>query len=122
MGTAIFTWFFPRRPEPIPQFKQRKLTAKAQDSPIRNAAISPDGKYLGYGDQHGIHLQLIATGGTQNVPLPPGIQPGTASWAFGSWYPNSTQFIASASVPGRPSILWSIPMQGGEAQKLAQIE
>ena len=27
-----------------------------------NAAISPDGKYLGYADQQGIHLQLVADG------------------------------------------------------------
>jgi len=121
-GTAIFTWFFPRRPEPLLQFKQRKLTANAQDSPVRNAAISPDGKYLGYGDQQGIHLQLVATGGVQDVALPPGIQPGTASWVFGGWYPDSTRFVASLSVPGSPSTLWAIPTQGGEAQKLAEIE
>jgi serine/threonine protein kinase/Tol biopolymer transport system component len=120
--TAIFTWFFPRRSEPLPQFSQRKLTANAQDSPVLNAAISPDGKYLAYADQQGIHLQLVATGGTQGVQLPPGIQPGSASWAFGGWYPNSTRFIASISVPEKPGTLWSIPILGGEAQKLAEVE
>ena len=122
VGTTIFTWFYPRRSEPLPQFDQRKLTANAQDSPVLSAAISPDGKYLGYADQQGIHLQLVATGASQGVPLPPGVQQGTASWTFGGWYPNSTRFIASASVPGRPSIIWSIPTQGGEAQKLAEVE
>jgi serine/threonine protein kinase/Tol biopolymer transport system component len=122
IGTTIFGWLFPRRPEPLPQFNQRKLTANVQDSPVLNAAISPDGKYLGYGDKQGIHLQLVATGGIQNVPVPPGIQPQMASWAFGDWYPDSTRFIASVSVPGRPSTLWSIPILGGEAQKLAEVE
>jgi len=121
-GTAIFAWFFPRRPEPLPQFNQRKLTANAQDSPVLGAAISPDGKYLGYADEEGIHLQLLVTGGTQSVPLPPGVQPGTTSWAFGGWYPDSTQFMASASIPGMPSTLWSIPIPGGEAHKLAEVE
>jgi len=122
IGTTIFGWFSPRRPEPLPQFNQRKLTANVQDSPVLNAAISPDGKYLAYGDEQGIHLQLVATGGIQNVPLPPGIQPRMASWAFGGWYPDSTRFIASVSLPGRPSTLWSIPILGGEAQKLAEVE
>jgi len=122
IGTIIFTWFFPRHAEPLPQFNQRKLTANAQDSPVLNAAISPDGKYLGYADQQGIHLQLVPTGGVQSVALPPGIQPGTASWAFGSWFPDSTRFIASVSAPGKPSIVWSITVLGGEAQKLAEIE
>jgi serine/threonine protein kinase len=122
MGTAIFISLFPRRPGPLPQFNQQKLTANVQDSPVLNAAISPDGKYLGYGDKQGIHLQLVATGGTENVPLPPGIHTQMASWAFGGWYPDSTRFIASVSVPGTPSTVWSIPILGGEAQKLAEVE
>src|SRR5690242_1689125 len=60
IGTTIFAWFIPHRPEPLPQFNQRKLTANAQDSPVLNAGISPDGKYLGYADEQGIHLQLVA--------------------------------------------------------------
>jgi serine/threonine protein kinase len=122
IGAAIVPLFFPRRSEPLPQFNQRKLTASAQDSPVFNAAISPDGKYLAYGDQQGIHLQLVATGASQSVPLPPGIQLRTASWAFGSWFPDSTRFIASVSVPGTLSAVWSIPILGGEAQKLAEVE
>jgi eukaryotic-like serine/threonine-protein kinase len=122
ISTTIFTWFFPRRTEPLPQFKQRKLTANAQDSPVLNAAISPDGKYLGYGDQQGIHLQLVATSGVQSLTLPADIQPEKDSWAFGSWFPDSTGFLASASVPGKPSTVWSIPILGGEAQKLAEVE
>src|SRR2546429_6375155 len=83
IGTTIFTWFFPGRSELLRQFNQRKLTANAQDSPVLNAAISPDGKYLGYADQQGIHLQLVATSVVQSLRLPAGIQPGKASWAFG---------------------------------------
>jgi serine/threonine protein kinase len=122
IGAAIVPLFFPRRPEPLPQFNQRKLTANAQDSPVLNAAISPDGKYLGYSDQQGIHLQLVATSGIQRLALPADRQPGKVSWAFGSWFPDSTRFLASASVPGKPSTLWSIPILGGEAQKLADVE
>ena len=122
IGTTLFTWFFPRRPEPLPQFNQQKLTANAGDSPVFSAAISPDGKYLGYADQQGIHLQLVETKAAQVLPLLPDVQAGTVLWAFGSWFPDSTRFIASASVPGRPSTLWLIPILGGEAQKLAEVE
>jgi Tol biopolymer transport system component len=122
IGAAIVPLFFPRRPEPLPQFNQRKLTANAQDSPVLDAAISPDGKYLGYSDQQGIHMQLIATSGEQSLPLPTDLQPGKASWAFGSWFPDSTRFLASANVPGKPSTMWSIPILGGEARKLADVE
>jgi Tol biopolymer transport system component len=122
IGATIVTWFVSRRPESLPQFHQRRLTANAPDLPVLNAEISPDGKYLGYADQHGIHLQLVETGGTVNVPLPPGIQPGTAYWVFGTWYPDSTRFLASVAIPGRPVSLWSAPILGGQPEKLAEVE
>ena len=75
IGATITTWFLSRRPKSLPQFNQRKLTANPEDLRVLNAAISPDGKYLGYGDRQGIHLQLVETGAAQSVPLPPGIQP-----------------------------------------------
>jgi len=122
VGTATVTWVIPRRPEPRPQFNQRRLTANAEDSPVLSAAISPDGKFLGYADQQGIHLQLVANGAVQNVASPPGVQPDTASWSFGSWFPDSTRFLASVSGPGKPSTVWSIPTTGGKIQKLAEVE
>jgi serine/threonine protein kinase/Tol biopolymer transport system component len=122
LGTIFLVWLFPRRAGPLPQFNQRRLTANAQDSPILNAGISPDGKYLGYADQQGIHVQLVATGEIQSVTLPTGILPGIALWAFGSWFPDSTRFIASVSIPGKPSSVWSIPIPGGDARELAEVE
>jgi serine/threonine protein kinase len=119
VSTALF---FPRRPEPLPQFHQRKLTANSQDSPVLSAAVSPDGKYLGYADLQGIHVQVIATGGLQSASLPPGILSGTVSWAMGSWFPDSTRFIASVSGPGRASAMWSISVQGDEARKIAEVD
>jgi serine/threonine protein kinase/Tol biopolymer transport system component len=123
MGTAIVTWFFPRGSEPLPQFNQRKLTANAEDSPVFNAAISPDGKYLGYADPQGIHLQFVATGGVRTVALPPGTEQGKASWTFGSWYPDSERFVAAVRVPGTHSTVWSIPVIESKApQKLVEVE
>ncbi len=123
VGTAIVTWLFPRHSEPLPQFNQQRLTANAGDLPVFNAAISPDGKYLGYADPQGIHLQLVATGGVRTVALPPGPEQGKASWTFGSWYPDSERFLASLNVPGTHSTVWSIPLiESKTPQKLAEVE
>jgi serine/threonine protein kinase/Tol biopolymer transport system component len=121
-GATTVTWLVSRRPEPLRELPQRRLTANVQDSPVLSAAISPDGKYLGYTDQQGIHLQLVQTGETQNVQLPSVIHAGTASWVFGSWYADSARFIASVTIPGQPVSLWSVPIQGEGAQKLAEVE
>jgi serine/threonine protein kinase len=116
-------WFFPRQPGPLPQFNQQKLTANAEDSPIFSAAISPDGKYLGYADAQGIHLQVVATGEVRAVALPPGTEGEKASWTFGSWYPDSESFVASVHVQGTYSIVWSIPVIDSKTpQKLAEVE
>jgi len=123
VGATLITWLFPRHAEPRPQFKQQKITANAEDSPVTSAAISPDGKYLGYADPQGIHLQLLATGAVRTVELPLGAEQGKASWTFGGWYPNSQHFLASVRVSGTHSAVWSIPVIEGEIlQKLADIE
>jgi serine/threonine protein kinase len=73
---AGLTWFVARTPETPQPFNQRRLTANPDDLPVDKAAISADGKYLGYSDRRGLYLQLIGAGETQTMPLPPGFQPG----------------------------------------------
>ena len=114
------TWFLARRSETPQQFQQRKLTANPQDLPVDRAFISPDGKYLGYSDQHGTYVQLLGTGETQTMPLPPGVQPGQGFWRFSGWYPDSTRFLASLVVLGQEVTLWSVPILGKTPQKLVE--
>jgi eukaryotic-like serine/threonine-protein kinase len=108
------------QPMPMPHFNQRMLTANPRDLTVNDAAISPDGKYLAYDDQQGIHLQLIETGETHDVPFPPGIQAGQALWEFNVWYPDSTRFLAEVVIPGKPDSLWSVPIFGGTPQELME--
>jgi serine/threonine protein kinase len=122
IGTTAFTWLYPRRAVPLPKFNQRKLTANSSESPILSAAISPDGKHFGFADQQGLHVQLVATRTVQNVLSPPGIPQEASTWTFGSWFSDSKRFIASASVPGSPSTIWLIPIDGSEPQRLAEVE
>jgi serine/threonine protein kinase/Tol biopolymer transport system component len=122
IAATILTWRLSRGPESPPQLKQARLTANPPAVPVLNATISPDGKYLGYGDRQGIHLQLVDTGETLSVPPLPGIEPLKANWVFGGWYPDSTGFIASVAIPGRPVSLWSVPARGGTPQKIADVE
>ena len=117
---AGVAWFLARRSETPQQFNQRKLTANPQDLPVNTAVISPDGKYLGYCDQHGIYVQLVRTGQTQTMPLPPGVQLGQGFWWVADWYPDSTRFIEVLFVLGQGYSLWSVPILGGAPQKLVE--
>jgi len=119
LGAGV-AWFLTHRPEPLPQFNQRRLTANPQDLPVNHAAISPDGKYLGYDDQQGVHVQLLETGQTQTMPMPSGVETQQAFWEFDGWYPDSTRLVADVAIPGKPISLWSVPLLGGAAQELAE--
>jgi serine/threonine protein kinase/Tol biopolymer transport system component len=119
-GSASVAWWVAHRPEPMHPFNQRRLTANPQDLPVLNAAISPDGKFLGYWDQQGIHVQMLETGETQKMPLPPGVQPESAFWSLASWYPDSARFVAGLYIPGKPWSLWSVPILGGAPQELVE--
>jgi DNA-binding winged helix-turn-helix (wHTH) protein/Tol biopolymer transport system component len=117
LGAGV-AWQLARRPEAVPQFKQRRLTANPSDQPVTHAAISPDGKYLGYSDQQGIHLQMVDTGQTRTVPWPSAGRSEQAFWDFESWYPDSTRFTARLAVPGKPISLWSVPLLEGTPLQL----
>ena len=117
IGTGV-AWRLARRPEALPQFKQRRLTANPPDQPVTYAAISPDGKYLGFSDRQGVHLQMVDTGQSQDVPRPSGIEAEKAFWDFESWFPDSTRFIARLAVSGEPITLWSVPVLHGAPQEL----
>jgi hypothetical protein len=113
-------WWVTHRTGPMRQFNQRQLTANPRDLPVYGVGISPDGKYMGYWDQQGIHIQLLETGETQTMPLPAGVKPENAFWQFVSWYPDSTRFVASLYLLGKPPSLWSVPILGGAPQELIE--
>jgi serine/threonine protein kinase len=121
-AAMIFTWRLSRSPESPPQIKQARLTANPAELPVLSATISPDGKYLGYADRQGIHLNLVDTGASLSVPPLPGIELLNATWVFGDWYQDSTGFIASVAIPEKPVSLWSVSMRRGTAEKIADVE
>jgi len=66
--------------------------------PVTSSAISPDGKYVAYGDAQGIHVMVRPTG---NVKL----LPNTSGMVVEMWFPDSTRLLASGGQPFRRWIL-----------------
>jgi eukaryotic-like serine/threonine-protein kinase len=56
----------------VPEIVQRQLTANPVNDSVYTAVISDDGKQVAYSDLRGVHIRLIDTGATSNIPLPPG--------------------------------------------------
>jgi Tol biopolymer transport system component/tRNA A-37 threonylcarbamoyl transferase component Bud32 len=118
VAAAILAYWLTRPPAPPPQMMERRLTANPSENIVNEGAISPDGKYLAYSDQKGMHLKLIRTGETLNIPQPEGSAPPRTGWWPNGWFPDSTRFIAAAVEVGAPASAWVVSAVGGPPRKL----
>jgi len=100
---AVVAWFGWQRTRTLPELKQEQLTENSNESPVESGAISPDGRYLAYSDVHGMHIKLIETGETQDIPQPESLKGGQVSWQVVAWFPSGTMFLANAS-PWLPQV------------------
>lgn len=107
-------WFSTHRPERSRELALRQLTANPVEEALRDAAISPDGKYLAYADGKGIHLLLIETGESHPIQLS-----GRFRFFEVSWFPDSARLIAVArgEAEGKQG-LWAFPLLGGGPRRL----
>src|SRR6516225_4187310 len=113
MGAAA-AWYGWWRWSPKPELKQRRLTTNSSEIPVLASAISPDGRYLAYSDDSGIHLSVIDTAEIHNLPGPPVSQINKLAW-----FPDADRLLASAEA-GQPRLpsLWGVSILGGPPRKL----
>ena len=98
--------------------KQRQLTTNSSENAVTGGAISPDGRYLAYADLDGIHVKLIETGETRNVPQPEEFRGVQVNWGIISTWVDGGRFIANAIVAGHRYSVWVVPAMGGAPKKL----
>jgi eukaryotic-like serine/threonine-protein kinase len=115
---GMFTWVMrSRSPIRLSDLRQKQLTSNSVGNSVANGAISPDGKYLAYVDSLGMHVQLIANGDTQTVSTPESLD-ANAAWLIASWFPDSTSFLANATVPGGGTSIWIVSLFGRAPRKI----
>jgi Tol biopolymer transport system component len=118
LAASVVFWLLLRTP-PAPQLMERRLTANASEIGVTIGAISPDGRYLAYGDALGLHLKLIQTGETANIPQPEGPgAPSAGGWWPNWWFPDGSKFIAHGSAPNEPGSAWVVSVIGAPPHKL----
>jgi len=89
-------WFSKQKPSGLPQIKERLLTNNSAEVAVGGGSISPDGKYFAFSDPKGMHLKLIESGETRDLPLPDGLKDKPVQWELGGWFPDSTRFLVNA--------------------------
>ena len=115
-------WFATHRPSPPrPEPKPRRLTANPIGNPAMNGHISPDGKYLAYSDQGGIHIQLIDGGEARTIPQPEGQAFKITGWCPIGWFPDGTRLLAQAtSLGAENSSVWVASVLGGAPREIRE--
>ena len=117
IATAAY-WLTHRPSPPPPPLTERRLTANASENAVNQGSISPDGKYLAYSDTTGMHVKLIQTGETVNIPRPQGSAPDPAFWWPNGWFPDSTKFIAAGLERETGVGAWVVSVIGGPPRKV----
>jgi Tol biopolymer transport system component len=107
-----------RQPPSQPDLKQLQLTTNSNENSVVDGAISPDGKYLAYADKNAIHIRQIETGETRTIPEPEALKGTPVDWSPGPWFPDSTRFFSTASMPNRRPSIWAVSLLGGAPRKL----
>ena len=102
-----------RQLELLPQIAQRQLTINSWENSVKFGAISPNGKYLGYVDEQGMHIKDTASGATQSVAPPETLKNANVQWECCSWFPDSTRFLANSRFIPR-QVAWRERDAGGE--------
>ena len=105
------------RTSPMNGIQQRRLTANPSGMPVDRAIISPDGKYLAYSDQTGMHLQLIGANETHTLEAIPGFSSRQAVLYPAAWFPSATRLLVNSELAGLRSI-WAISILGGSPRRL----
>ena len=104
-------------PTSRPPVNMRQLTANPEGHGVTHSAISPNGKYLAYSDDVGLHIKLLETGETRTVPLPVETASSHATWLPAAWFPDGTRLLVNLEVAGKPPSIWILSLIGYAPRK-----
>ena len=105
-----------------PAMTQRQLTANAGGHGVNGAAISPDGKYLVYSDDTGLHIKSAETGEMRTLPLPDELSSPHATWRPAAWFPDSTRVLTILEVAAKPPSIWILSLIGDHRASSAMMD
>ena len=114
LGVGWF-WFKGRLIAPRKVFSERQLTHSLSDNPTFYAEISPDGKYLAFADDKGLHLSAIESGDSHEIALPEELRTTLRNV---TWFPDGEKLIIETKSESEGAVLWAISVFGGAPRKL----
>src|SRR5258708_3660100 len=116
---GVYTWRLATHHAPVskPPMTQRQLTANPAGHGVNGAAVSPDGKYLAYSDDMGLHIKLVETREMKTLPLPAEAASTRDTWLPAAWFPDGTRLLTNLEVAGKPPSIWILSLIGDSPRK-----
>jgi Tol biopolymer transport system component/predicted Ser/Thr protein kinase len=121
---GAFTWRLAiTRNAPLskPPMSLHELTANPMGHGATQAAVSPDGEYLAYSDDMGMHIKLLGTGETRTVPLPAEVASSHAAWLPVAWFPDGTRLLVNLEAASKPPSIWILSLIGYAPRKFRDV-
>jgi Tol biopolymer transport system component len=116
---GAFAWRLATHHVPVskPPMTQRQLTTNPAGHGVKGAKVSPDGKYLAYSDDAGLHIKLVETGEMRTLALPAEAASTHATWLPAAWFPDGTRLLTNLEIAGRPPSIWILSLIGDAPRK-----
>jgi len=117
LALAIGFALYPQhKSAPPPAVQERQLTTNSAEASLTATAISPDGNYLAFADEHGLYVRQTASGETHPLPIP-----SAARIYRLSWFPDGGTVLATGITSENPiPSVWSISLLGRTFHKLRE--
>lgn len=103
------------KPMNLSSWNETQLTHNISDNLVEGSAISPDGKYIAFVDDQGLHLTVVDTGDTHDISLPDEIRSRLKAV---SWFPDGQRLVLEANSDNEGTDLWLSSIFGGVFQEL----
>jgi DNA-binding winged helix-turn-helix (wHTH) protein/Tol biopolymer transport system component len=100
VATLGSIWWAKKQQSGLPPIQMNLLTLNSAENPVQDGVISPDGKYFAYIDSKGMHLKLLETDETRDLPLPDVPKDKPVHWGLAGWFPDSARLVVNASPIG----------------------
>ncbi|MBB5318793.1 winged helix-turn-helix domain-containing protein [Tunturibacter empetritectus] len=113
VGRALWS----RRQASQTELGESQLTRHSSDNPLSGVAISPDGKYLLFGDITGVHITLLRTGEVRDIERQSEPEERQINWSF-QWFPDGSQFLVNEFGGDGHSVIWQGSVLAGKLKKV----
>ncbi|MGA7316310.1 MAG: protein kinase [Silvibacterium sp.] len=98
---------------------EQRITSNPPEAYVRNAVVSPNGKYIAYTDPNGLYLRQIDSGETRTWVVPKDFDELVPN----SWFPDGTHLLVTrleGQVPLRTTSLWKLSLLGDRPQMIRE--